>query len=340
MKAQRIIPLFVLILFSCHREKSHLQIEKGIYHWKSSYSPKANSLAQCARLGIEKQYIRLFDIDWLNGKAEALSILHFDQAAPENFVPVIYITNRVFRQLPAADIEHFAKQVAQKIETFAQKHAFKFQEIQLDCDWSESTRNAYFQFSKVFKSQFPESLTLSATIRLHQIKFMEKTGIPPIDRGILMLYNVGDWRRLETKNSLFDPEIIDQYISRIPEYPIPLDIALPIYSQLIVYRQKRFFSFLKNTEIENLKKHLTLEKLEETNYWQVIENGHFDQKSFRPGDTVREEHVAFATLRAVQKAVLKGIQNKTCRVILFDLDENSLSHYSEKEYNTLFTYSK
>ncbi len=57
-------------------------------------------------------------------------------------------------------------------------------EIQIDCDWTERTRNAYFQLLTALKREpFLQGKILSATIRLHQVKYVQRSGIPPADRG-------------------------------------------------------------------------------------------------------------------------------------------------------------
>ena len=62
-------------------------------------------------------------------------------------------------------------------------------EIQIDCDWTASTQEAYFEFLHYLKEKAKDKqIQLSATIRLHQLSMTP----PPVDRGILMMYNTGD----------------------------------------------------------------------------------------------------------------------------------------------------
>jgi hypothetical protein len=64
-------------------------------------------------------------------------------------------------------------------------------------------------------------------------------GIPPVDRGLLMCYNVGNVQQLTTKNAILDAEIVKQYLKG-KTYPIKLDIGLPIFSWAAWYRGNEF----------------------------------------------------------------------------------------------------
>ena len=104
-------------------------------------------------------------------------------------------------------------------------------EIQFDCDWTQSTKEKYFKFLRHFRQlQNDPTFQLSATIRLHQIKFANQTGVPPVNRGMLMFYNMADLESIKTPNSILDLEVAHQYIDSQTTYELPLDFALPIFS--------------------------------------------------------------------------------------------------------------
>ena len=70
-------------------------------------------------------------------------------------------------------------------------------EIQLDCDWNSSTQKKYFNLIEEMKL-YPtwENIVWSATIRLHQLKYPKQTGVPPVNKGVLMFYNMGNFLQL------------------------------------------------------------------------------------------------------------------------------------------------
>jgi len=72
-----------------------------------------------------------------------------------------------------------------------------------------------------------KDFNVTATIRLHQIKFKDKTGIPPVDQGVLMAYNIGELKN-NKQNSILEANIVKQYINKNTEYPLKLKLALDI----------------------------------------------------------------------------------------------------------------
>ncbi|AWV99423.1 hypothetical protein [Arcticibacterium luteifluviistationis] len=325
------------ITFSCFTKQEKKVISKAVYHWKSTYQPSQKAKETVKALNIKKTYIRFFDIDF-NAKAnEAIpkGMVKFKDSPEGDIVPVIYITNRTFKSINETEITNLAVKTAAKIKSITSADSLVFNEVQLDCDWTETTKAKYFHFLEKLKSEFGGNVKLTCTLRLHQVKFKEKTGVPPVDRVALMLYNVGDWTNVQTKNSLFDPDIIDQYIYRLPEYPLPVDIALPIYQQAIVFRNNRFHTYFKNVSKIDLQKHFNTKPGENGKLLICQENCEFQNQSFRIGDVFRHEKVDFKTLNKVKKAILKKIKNKDVQVLLFHLDDKSLDNFTLKQYSTL-----
>ena len=80
------------------------------------------------------------------------------------------------------------------------------------------------------------SAYLSCTIRLHQVKYKAKTGVPPVDRGMLMYYNMGKVENLQETNSIYSPADADKYVAYVKDYRLVLDVALPIFRWGVLYR--------------------------------------------------------------------------------------------------------
>ncbi len=79
--------------------------------------------------------------------------------------------------------------------------SIKCRALQIDCDWTTKTAPKYFYFLQQIREKldahedggtFASLAMLSATIRLHQVKYPEKSGMPPVDKGVLMFYNMGE----------------------------------------------------------------------------------------------------------------------------------------------------
>jgi hypothetical protein len=64
-------------------------------------------------------------------------------------------------------------------------------------------------------------------------------GVPPVDRGLLMCYNLGRISEQGTRNSVFDIGELRQYLTKRP-YPLPLDLAFPAFGWYAWFRGDRF----------------------------------------------------------------------------------------------------
>lgn len=122
----------------------------------------------------------------------------------QKIVPVIFITNKAIRQCTAADIEKLARNCADRIDTLYRLHFNKLPtEYQFDCDWTEKTKENYFNFLNHIR-KLRKGVPISCTIRLHQIKFKDKTGIPPVDKGTLMYYASSEPTDFENENTILN----------------------------------------------------------------------------------------------------------------------------------------
>jgi hypothetical protein len=98
-------------------------------------------------------------------------------------------TEHLLKQKPE-NIKQLAINTHSKISSLLKQANKSCKKIQIDCDWSQGTKHNYFQFLKQFKA-LDTTLQLSCTIRLHQVKYPTITGIPPVDEGTIMYYNMG-----------------------------------------------------------------------------------------------------------------------------------------------------
>ena len=197
----------------------------SFYSWENSFDIKDTN---------EKLYIKVLDIAF-STKLEPIKTNL--KTIPKDFVPVIYITNETMKNVDYSLINNEILLILKDLN---------FDEVQIDCDWSDSSQSNYFNLLSDLKTKLNK--TISATIRLHQIKYYMRTGVPPIDYGVLMYYymsNIGDF---DTKNSILDNEIAKKYHYNFDTYPLKLKLALPLYSQAIQFRQNKALSIFEGVE--------------------------------------------------------------------------------------------
>ncbi len=243
-----------MLLLSCNQQdrQPHRHITPAFYYWKSIYSPNPYEANKLRELHVQTQYIKFFDVGWNNDskKPQPLAVIRFDKEYREILehvrpIPVVFITNECIRQLDSASAESLAVQILQLVRDIQSVNQLQaFHELQIDCDWTVSTKEVYFVFLNYLKKLDPQ-LLLSVTIRLHQVKYIAKAGVPPVHRGLLMCYNMGNLRNPATVNSILDPGELKKYLGHLNTYPLPLDIALPLFSWSVVFRNGSYVGLLK-----------------------------------------------------------------------------------------------
>ena len=324
-----------LALIACQSSESPKQITSAIYHWKVAYNPTRSELSQLKSLNVKKLYIHFFDVDWDARTRQPVpkAFVQFRQKSIGSIVPVVFITNRTLVNSSPNALPELAAHITQAIKQISQPNKLTYSEVQFDCDWSTRTRDRYFRLLTLLTQQL--HCPLSATIRLHQIKYTDQTGIPPVARGMLMLYNVADWKRADTRNSIYDADVANQYLSFVSTYPLPLDLVMPLFRWTVVYRNNRFLTFLNNLDRKNLANcHFLTIQPDSTRFLANQDTTAFGF-SIRGGDLFRAEAVTPETLVHEKQRLLALIQNQRITFALYHLDSTILSSYSRETIQTL-----
>jgi len=279
--------------------KQHPSID--FYHWKQSYSVPKDAL-------LKPHYIKCIDIGY-NGRDVEYRDTIFKTASNSRIVPVIYIDNRVLSHVDAGQL---AQNIYQNIEKLSQSAHFTYEKIEVDCDWTPSSREKYFAMLKELKAASKKKIEV--TIRLHQIKYASKTGVPPADSGMLMYYNMSDFTSIDTKNYILDIDVAKRYHYNFDTYPLALDLALPLYTQATIIRFSKVVGAIegvnKDEIIKENFKHLS------DNLYQVTKEHYLKGKLLYEGDRVRFDSVSIPML---QEAIdtLKSIMKRPNKIVFF-----------------------
>ncbi|MFX4277565.1 hypothetical protein ACOL3G_06765 [Aliarcobacter butzleri] len=287
-----IILVFALIVFSYNKTQTK-DIQISFYSWENSFEEQNIN---------EKLYIKVLDINF----STKLELLKTNiKETPKNFIPVIYITNETMKNV---DYSLLSKAILETLKNY------KFDEIQIDCDWSLSTRSNYFNLLEDLKEKLNKKI--SATIRLHQIKYYAKTGIPPVDYGVLMYYNMSNIGDFNTKNSILDNEIAKKYHYNFDVYPLKLKLALPLYSQAIQFREEKAISLFEGVEEKDFNN--DFEKLENNRY-KVLNSHYFKGRYIYKDDIFRLENSNEQDIKIALKDFLDLSKNRYDEVIFYTL---------------------
>lgn len=330
--------MLVFYFAGCKSNRTPRETERAFYYWKTVFAPTAYEKQRANSLGVTTLYIRLFDVVWNPVKKTpepAAKLLVKDTAwlLQKKIIPVIFITNECFYGQDSAQVAQLAKHITGLADKLAEQNGFGgYPELQLDCDWSETTRDRYFQLLRAIKSANSKR-TLSATIRLHQVKYKQSSGVPPVDRGLLMCYNMGDLQQEHVRNSIIDVQEFQRYIQRISTYPLPLDAGLPLFSWMVVFDQGRFAGLIRNTTavLENTP------AFKRTGWgYQVVKDTLLGGRLVKAGQFLRPENSELSAVKKVGSLLADRLSNSRLRVALYHLDSVTLNKYSFYEMESIY----
>jgi len=324
-----------LLLTACRRGERPAS-SHAFYYWRTTFDLTTAEQRALSELSVDKLYLRAFDV--VLGRDDAPELVGVVQvrenlALPENVevVPVVFLKNQIFVNAEPEGESALALQVWKELSNLGKAlgKARDFQELQLDCDWTDLTRERYFAFVRALRALSPPGLRMSATIRLHQIKFRERTGVPPVDRGMLMFYNMGSFSGESKDRSIFDAEAAQRYLARLDTYPLALDAALPIWSWTLQLRDGQVVGLLQSTDPAELPR-LDFVAPQTEQRFEVTRTTFLHGTLLRAGDVLKAETLSAADLRQAASLLTQNLARPASvrrTVALFDLAERNLSRY-------------
>lgn len=242
--------LFCSGLVACNTERAPRQVEPAFYYWKSVWHLDAFEEQRLKELQVSTLYLKCFDVDWNPATSQAIPVAKLQQTgyhlpAGITVIPVVFITNECLARMDTGRIEPLAAAISTLVQQLYASLGLpdSCKELQIDCDWTTGTREKYFTLLRSIRNHV--QLPISATIRLHQVKFTASSGIPPADRGLLMCYNMGNLKNPAVTNSIIDPKELNRYTEKLAGYPLPLDIALPLFEWKVLFRKNEYQGLVK-----------------------------------------------------------------------------------------------
>lgn len=284
---------------------------------------------------VRKLYVRYFDIG-LHPETKLpipISPIHFQENMQQfEIVPVVFIQNRVMlEQNP--DIEDLAQKTIHLIDEINKKNKIVCSEIQIDCDWTLKSKDHYLKFIERFKKLSQKKL--SATIRLHQVKYFKKTKIPNVDHGILMFYNMGTIAA-DSLNSIYDKKISEKYLESLKKYPLHLDYALPIYSWAIHIRNQKVLGLRSKLNFSELKKDKNFEQISPI-FFRVKQSNYKNGVYYEENDLLKTETISSENLKEMAEDLSEYSAQTPKEIIFYDLDEFNLNNYEKNIFEQVIS---
>jgi len=323
----------MIALIACDRR--HHGATASFYYWKTAYEPDRIEKHALAQIGAKRLFVRIMDIDTQGPQGEAVpvSAITFREPLPDSLaiVPVVYILNNVLKDLSAGQQEELAGRIIDFV-TAKVKQAGKtgFDELQIDCDWTASTRDAYFGFLKAIRARMADSVRLSATLRLHQVRNRRSSGVPPVDRTLLMCYNMGNLRKPGEHNSIIDLREMDTYLKDfLSEYPLPMDMALPLFSWSVVFRKGQYTGISKRLDPQMLSDTSVFARDAESSLYRL--KVALPAAGLQQGDVVRREQTRWEDLSAAADFLARYKRKERFTLLFYHLDNQVFKSFSDEQ---------
>jgi hypothetical protein len=329
MNYKYILLFSIMLLSSCRQERA---IQTSFYYWKTVYKQNKIENSYLDSLKSKRLYVRIMDVDIdyeLNPKPIAPISFADNVPSTMELVPVVFIVNEVLADRNEQNLNVLAAKIT-KFVTAKIKQGGKedFKELQIDCDWTEKTRDNYFKLLEEL-GKLNQGKVLTTTLRLHQLKNQLKSGIPPVDKVLLMCYNMGNLRKYGTQNSIIDLKEFSKYVDEnIAEYPKPVDVALPLFSWTVVFKYGSYKGIAKRVSKQEL--------LDPILFYRQPNGLYMAQKDLpalgiSKGDEIRREESNFAANKEITAYLAQHLSKKPLNLIFYHLDETLLKDYKIDE---------
>ena len=298
------VALLAVSLLSCGGRRGNSAV-RSVYYWSTTLSIDSVKQQFMRRHNVSRMYLRYFDVvDGDDGMPVPNATLRFLTPVPKDVevVPVVYIVNSC---MAAADTS-LAPKIYRRVRQMNETNGIGgVKEIQIDCDWTMRTRTAYYRFLKQLRDMAgKDGIRLSATIRLHQLS----QPAPPVDRGVLMMYNTGDFTDLECSKPILDMDDAAPYMSSLASYNLPLASAYPLFSWRILFRGSRYVGIMHAD----------------------------DDLPVLSGDSIVERRVELDDIMRAKDAVSRKRADANGEILLFDMSNQNITRFKPEDYEKIY----
>lgn len=349
-KVTFLVAVIALFLSACSKkqqEAASTHDEKNaVYYWKTVLDIDSADMAFIRGNDIGRVYLRMFDVveDSYASKIENMTVPNatltvpyeqYDRLRDEQrdleFVPVVYVTVDALRSMKNHE-GVLARNIVKRVGNMCSYNELpNVSELQIDCDWTASTEESFFTLCDSIKGAVSEAglpWKLSSTIRLHQLA----RKAPPVDRGVLMVYNTGGFDNPDARNSIIDPADVEPYVKNLSSYPLHLDVAYPTYSWQLLFRRRKFVGLLNGVDTSDSTRFSRLTD----NSFVVKKDFPYNNSFILAGDILRTEDSPAAYILTIKKMIDSRLSAEGHSTILYHLDSDNLSKYTPDEIKDIF----
>ena len=341
MKKMLFLGIISLFLFSCKNDNKVQNVDRAFYYWKSEGSINDETRQSLDKAKVNKLYIKFFEVDY----SETMGNYPLDKTSVNNYnatdftglkiIPTIYIKNEIFQFNKEKDLDRLADNIVFLVDKFNKEKFAKDtieNEIQIDCDWTKSTKDKYFYLLK--KINQLSNKQISCTLRLYPYKYPDIMGVPPVDKATLMCYNLIKPLTNKDKNSILDIDELKSYLDKKRGYPVHLDVALPVFYWTQLYHDNQFAGLidLNSSDIGGFTKNI------KPMWYEVTKDTtlNYDQY-YRIGDQIKCEEVSKKDIDEAIALIKKNVTlDKNTVISLFHLNNTTFNKYKNEEISSFY----
>lgn len=321
-----IMCVFYIVCTLCSCTKSSSK-KISFYYWKQGNEHTTITDTMINKLAVQKFYVHLMDVVWNERlkQSQPIEKSTVDTTNPitqKGIVPVVFISNSVLKNSDSTLLSTLAENIIVAAKNFMKQVSSDFEEIQIDCDWTATTSQKYFYLLQLLKKQ-NSNIIIGTTIRLYAQKYPKKMGVPPVDYGVLMCYNMADIKDIKTENSITNYNTLKQYLTN-DNYPIPLKVAVPVFGWYVWFKNGKYQTILYATP--GLTDDREIFSLLHDNTFRVEEDTTISGNYIRRGDLIRNEFPSDKNLKESCDYIFSKLAGSE-EVIFYYWDENYLPYY-------------
>lgn len=321
--------------------------KNAMYYWRTELRFSPEELAFMKRHHVGRLYLRMFDV-----VTDPTAPILEERTAPNasvrvgdeeyrlladslgnfTFVPVVYVTLDALKTMQGHE-GMLADNIVSRVTNMCSYNGLpNVAELQLDCDWTASTEESFFSLCDSVALALKEKdlpWKLSSTIRLHQLR----RKAPPVDRGVLMVYNTGNFSSPDAENSIIHLNDVKPYLKLIPDYELPLDVAYPSYSWQLVFHKRKFVGLANGIEVTDTTRFAAVGP----RLYKALQDVPYNGKLILAGDEIREEYSTAKDVVEIKNLIESKLSGKPHTNIIYHLDNRNLSKYTPNEIESIFS---
>ena len=161
---------------------------------------------------------------------------------------------------------------------------------------------------------------------------------PPVDYGVLMMYNTGDFRDHDCANPILSEDDVAPYLRYLADYKLPLCAAYPNFGWDLLFQGTEFKAILYGEDMSDSTVYERIDSLR-----HLVVQSRYQYQSLggtavhlNAGDSVLTRLPSSATVLAIHDALSHHRPDINGQVIIYCLDKNNINNYTANHYEKVF----